>query len=207
MILGFMIHTLLFMIKPPSERLIAKVEMTKNRIFPLSIRSANLPQSIAHTISSIDEYWLWYYRFGHLPFKILNLLHKHSMVKGLPVIHEQSNTYEDCSTDKHQRDIFPTSTSRAKEHLELIHTDLCGLMQNQSIGGSFYFLTFIDDFKRKMWIYFLKKKSKTFSRLNELKCLIEKQYGKFIKEIRSYFGGEYDSHDFTDLCKQHGIER
>ena len=26
--------------KPPSKRLIAKVEMTKNRIFPLSLRSA-----------------------------------------------------------------------------------------------------------------------------------------------------------------------
>ena len=71
----------------------------------------------------------------------------------------------------------------------------------------FYFLAFIDDFSKVIWVYFLKKKSKTFSRLNELKCLIEKQYGNFIKEIRSYFGGEYDSHDFTDLCKQHGIER
>ena len=29
--------------KPPSKRLIAEVEMTKNRIFPLSLRSANLP--------------------------------------------------------------------------------------------------------------------------------------------------------------------
>ena len=29
--------------KPPSKRLIAKVEMTKKRIFPLSLRSVNLP--------------------------------------------------------------------------------------------------------------------------------------------------------------------
>ena len=67
--------------KPPSQRLIAKVEMNKNRIFHLSLRSANLPQSVAHIVSSQDESWLWHYIFGHLPFKSLNLLHKQSMVK------------------------------------------------------------------------------------------------------------------------------
>ena len=41
--------------KLPSKRLIAKFEMTKNRIFPLSLRSANLPHPIAHTVSSQDE--------------------------------------------------------------------------------------------------------------------------------------------------------
>ena len=44
--------------KPPSERLIAKVEMTKNRIFPLSLRSANLTYSVAHTISILDDSFL-----------------------------------------------------------------------------------------------------------------------------------------------------
>ena len=61
--------------KPPSKRLIAKVEMTKNRIFPLSLRSANLPHHVVHTVSSQDESWLWHCRFGHLPFESLNLLH------------------------------------------------------------------------------------------------------------------------------------
>ena len=61
--------------KPPSKRLIAKVEMTKNRIFPLSLRSSNLPQYVAHAFSSLDESWLGHCRFGHLPFKSLNLLH------------------------------------------------------------------------------------------------------------------------------------
>ena len=40
--------------KRPNKRLIAKVEMTKNIIFPLSLRSANLSQSISHTISCLD---------------------------------------------------------------------------------------------------------------------------------------------------------
>lgn len=115
--------------KAPSRRLLAKVEMTKNRIFPLNLRSAILPQSCAHTVSSQDETWLWHYRYGHLPFQSLSHLQKKSMVKGLPVMNEQSSSCEDCILGKHQRDSFPPSTNRAKEHLELVHMDLCGPMQ------------------------------------------------------------------------------
>ena len=152
--------------------------MTKNRIFPLSLESANLPQYVSHTVSILDESWLCHYKkfwvITRLPFKSLNLLHKQSMVKGLPVIHEPSSTCEDCITGKHQRDNFPTSTSRAKANLEIVHIDLCGPKQTQSIRGSFYFMTFIDDFSKKTWIYFIGYKSKTFSRFKEFKALTEK---------------------------------
>ena len=40
---------------PPNMRLIAKVEMTKNGIFPLSLRSSNLAQFVSHIVSSLDE--------------------------------------------------------------------------------------------------------------------------------------------------------
>ena len=80
-------------------------------------------------------------------------------------------------------------------------------MQTQSIGGSFYFLTFIDDFSRKTWIYFLRHKSETFSKFKDFKAFTEKQSGKSIKMLRLDGGGEYDSHEFTDLCKKHGIQR
>ena len=78
-------------------------------------------------------------------------------------------------------------------------------MQTQSIGGSFYFLTFIDDFSRKIWIYFLRNKSYTFSMFKEFKDLTKKKSGNFIKVLRSDGGGEYDSCAFLDFYKQHGI--
>ena len=56
------------------------------------------------------------------------------------------------------------------------------------------FLTFIDDFSRKIWIYLLKNKSESFSRFKEFKAFTEKQFGKFIKMLSSDGGGEYDSH-------------
>jgi transposase InsO family protein len=80
-------------------------------------------------------------------------------------------------------------------------------MQNQSIGGSFYFLTFIDDFSRKVWVYFLKHKSETFARFNEFKVEEEKQSGRFVKVLRSDGEGEYDSRESVDFCKHHGIKK
>ena len=77
--------------------------------------------------------------------------------------------------------------------LEIVHTDLCCPMQTKSLGGSHYFLTFIDDYSRKTWVYFLMKKYETFSKFEEFKAMVEKQSGHQIKILRSDRGGEYDS--------------
>jgi hypothetical protein len=47
-------------------------------------------------------------------------------------------------------------------------------MSQASIVGKLYFKTFIDDHKRKVWTYFLGKKSKAFKSFNEWKVLDEK---------------------------------
>jgi transposase InsO family protein len=78
-------------------------------------------------------------------------------------------------------------------------------MQTNSIGGSFYFLTFIDDFSRKIWIYFLRHKSETSTKFKEFKAEAEKQSGKYIKALGSDGGGEYNSREFANFCKSQGI--
>ena len=82
--------------------------------------------------------------------------------------------------------------------------DLCKTSQLVEV---FYFLTFIDDFSRKVWVYFLKHKSDTFTYFKEFKAEAKKQSGKFVKVLRSDGGGEYDSREFVDFCKQHGIKK
>jgi hypothetical protein len=68
-----------------------------------------------------------------------------------------------------------------------------------------YYLTFIDDYSRKTWIYFLKTKSEVFKRFQEFRALVENQSGKRIKVLRSDNGGEYSSRQFVYFCAQHGI--
>jgi hypothetical protein len=103
------------------------------------------------------------------------------MVKGLPIFKEKIPPCESCMLGKHKRTSFSQSSTQAKQHIELVHTDLCGPMQIESIGGRFYFLTFIDDFNRKISIYFLRHKSETFAKFKEFKVEAEKQSEKYIK--------------------------
>jgi transposase InsO family protein len=70
-----------------------------------------------------------------------------------------------------------------------------------------YYVIFIDDFSRKTWIYFLKTKSETFSKFQEFKTFIENQTGRHIRALRTDNGGEFDSHDLDDLCRDSGIKR
>ena len=83
-----------------------------------------------------------------------------------------------CLMRKQCRESFPKrSENRAKDVLEIIHSDVCGPMENVSIGGSRYFLTFTDDFSRYTFVYFLKNKSDVLKYFKEFVTMAEKQIG------------------------------
>ncbi|CAL2276446.1 unnamed protein product [Prunus armeniaca] len=65
----------------------------------------------------------------------------------------------------------------------------------------------MDDFSRKVWVYFMKQKFEVFAKFEEWKTETENQTGRKIKYLRSDNGGEYTSNEFTDYCKQEGITR
>jgi hypothetical protein len=81
--------------------------------------------------------------------------------------------------------------------LEMVHSDVFGLVTMPSLGGSMYYISFIDDFSRKTWIYFLRKKSYIFERFKEFKALVENQTKKRIKVLRTDNGGEFCGNEFV----------
>ena len=85
------------------------------------------------------------------------------MVEGFPNIINSYDKCEACILGKQNRLPFNSKNyRRARYPLELVHTDLVSPMQVTSIGGSTYFMTFIDDFSHRTWVYFLKNKSEAF---------------------------------------------
>jgi transposase InsO family protein len=80
-------------------------------------------------------------------------------------------------------------------------------MPSSSISGYVYYVSFIDDYSRKTWIYFLKTKDEVFSKFKEFKALIENLSERKIKILRSDNGGEYTSKEFVNFCKDVGIKR
>lgn len=94
---------------------------------------------------------------------------------------------------------------RAKEMLKLIHSDLCGVMDKESWGGAKYFLTFVDDNSKKIFVYFLKSKSQVCQVLKDFQALVETQLGKKIKILRTDNGTEYVNNDLKNHLRQCGI--
>ena len=91
--------------------------------------------------------------------------------------------------------------------MEIIHTDVCGPMQTATVSGNRYFLTFIDDYSRMCWVYFMRQKSEVFNIFKKFKMMVELQCGYKINKIRSDSGGEYTSIDFNCFCESMGLER
>lgn len=115
---------------------------------------------------------------------------------------------EDCVYGKTHRVGFGSAKHVTREKLEYIHSDLWGAPSvPNSLGNCQYFITFIDDYTRKVWIYFLKKKDEAFKTFVEWKKMVENQSNKKVKKLRTDNGLEFCNQEFDGFCKLEGVVR
>jgi hypothetical protein len=179
-------------------------QMATNKLYPI-IAEAKLAclQSKCEDITN-----LWHCRYGHLNFKSLIHLQQKNMVRGLPKLEDSKQVCSDCLIGKQHRDSIPkTSNCSSTIRLELVHSDICGPITPASNSNSRYILTFIDDFSRKTWIYFLLNKSSALDQFKNFRSMVEKETGEVIACLRTYRGGEFTSIDFRNYCEENGIKR
>lgn len=112
-----------------------------------------------------------------------------------------------CDLGKNIKKYFPNSDNRSKGALDLILSYVCGIMPIKSLGGLMYYVTFIDDFSHKTWIYLLKTKDEVFDKFEEFKFEVENLIHKKIKILRFDNGGEYTSKEILFFYKKVEIKR
>ena len=91
--------------------------------------------------------------------------------------------------------------------MDYVHSNLWGIAKIQSQSGNRYFVSFIDDYFKKVWIYLLKNNSDAFGKFKEWKLLFENQTSNQVKVLRTDNGIEYCNANFDEFCKAHGILR
>jgi hypothetical protein len=158
-------------------------------------------------IASGEKVMLWHQRLGHIREKGLRLPHNNGMVEGISNCSLDFYFYEHCLYRKQNQVRFPSGATRAEEILQLVHNDVFGPMSIPSLGKSVYYVSFIDDFSRNIWIYFLRKKYEVFDRFKEFKALVENQTEKIIKVLRIDNGREFCGNEFEKFCKKCSIAR
>jgi hypothetical protein len=167
---------------------------------PKSIRTIFMSQS-----NDISR--LWHEIFGHLNYKYLHQLRKENMVEGLPAIKFTSGVCQGCIHGKHPEKNFDKGKAkRDYSPLGLIHSDITDPFLQPSINKARYVLTFIDDFSRFTWVFFLKLKSEVFECLIEFKALAENEFGCKIKILCTDNVGDYFNKYVHKICIDAGIQ-
>ena len=100
-------------------------------------------QALVHDLVEPNE--LWHRRLAHVHYKALPIASK--AVEGLPEFQaKHDGVCKGCAKGKNAKKTFPSSKSKAKGILEIIHFDACGPMSSNSLSGYAYYVSFIDEF-------------------------------------------------------------
>ena len=134
---------------------------------------------------------LWHQRLRRIGEKGFQSLQGKCMVEGMSNCNLDFDLCEHCLYGKQDQVKFPSGASRAKEILELIHSDVFGPVPVPSLGGSLYYVSFIDDFSRNTWLYFLKKNQRFSANSRSTRLQQKTKQRKKIKVLRTDNGGEF----------------
>jgi hypothetical protein len=106
-------------------------------------------------------------------------IHQDGLLQSLDF--ESFDTCEACLIGKMAKTPFNGFVERASDLLEIIHSDVCGLMSLHVRDEFHYFATFTDDLSRYGYIYLMRQKSETFEKFEEFQNKVENHHNKKIK--------------------------
>lgn len=156
--------------------------------------------AVAETNTDVN---LWHQRLGYMSEKGMKMLSKGKLPKLKSI---NLDIYESYILGKQKMVSFlKTGRTPKAGKLELVHTDLWGPSPIASLGGSRYYITFIDDSSRKVSVCFLKNKSDVFESFKKWKAMVETEIDLKVKCLRSDNGGECIDGEFNEYCAAHGI--
>ena len=137
---------------------------------------------------------LWHMRLGHVGEKVLQTLVKQVLLKGVNSC--KLEFCEHCVMGKQTRVKFGSTIHDPKRIINYVYNDVWGPTKTTSLGGMHYFVTFVDDYSRKLWVYLMKNKNEVLGISLKWKKMVQTQTGRKVKRIRSDNGGEYKNDSF-----------
>nr|KYP61936.1 Retrovirus-related Pol polyprotein from transposon TNT 1-94 [Cajanus cajan] len=148
--------------------------------------SMHVSSGLKRCVMNEDSSMLWHRRLGHISIDRIKRLVNDGVLSTLDFA--DFETCVDCIKGK-QTNKSKKGAKRSSNILEIIHTDIC--CPDMDANSPRYFITFIDDYSRYMYLYLLRSKDEALDAFKVFKAEVELQCGKQIKIVRSDRGGEY----------------
>ncbi|PKU86422.1 Retrovirus-related Pol polyprotein from transposon TNT 1-94 [Dendrobium catenatum] len=144
----------------------------------------------------------WHARLGHPQDRKIQHL-----AQQIPEIHLHShnNVCISCNVSKSHKQTFARSISVCNKPFQLVHSDVWGPSPSLSFNGFRFYVIFVYDFTRFMWLYLLQTKAEVFTKFQQFCALVNTKFNSKIQTLRTDGGGEYNSSVFRDFLLQQGI--
>jgi len=140
--------------------------MNGSMIVMKGIRNRNLCYLKGSTVTGVltivvnsneDATKLWYIRLGHAGEKFKQVLGKQDLLNGAKTC--KLKFCEHRVLIKKMKVKFDTTIHCIRGILDYVRKDVWGPSKNASLRRKYYFVSFIDDYSRRKWVYTMSQKS------------------------------------------------
>jgi hypothetical protein len=171
------IHPKYFFIKDRVTKSILLKGWRHSGLYPLPSESNKYAFGVAPSFAR------WHGRLGHPSTPIVS-----RVIKGnkLPCLDESKaeSVCDACQQAKSHQLPYNKSFSVSHHPLELIHFNVWGSAP-ESIGRKKYYVSFIDDCSKFMWLYLIKHKSEVFHVFQQFQTLVERQFDRKLITVQT----------------------
>jgi hypothetical protein len=168
-----------------------------------SVPDTSLPRAFLSKIAK-RSYKEWHDCFNHLNKTDLSRLPR--MVDGMEITSDQAPTCIPCIVGKSKLDPYPVSKRVVTRNAELISTDWWGPVSVPSHEGCHYFLSFVDHYSGKSWVFPFTRKAEIQQLTKDFIQYIYNQCGRNIGTLRTDQGSNYQATSLRNILKERGIQ-
>jgi hypothetical protein len=166
------------------------------------IFSLRLPVTVVSAAtSSSPSLSLWHSLLGHASSSRVQQLVSRGLLG--PVSKDNFDCVS-CQLGKQLALPFQNSESMSTGIFYLIHSDVWGPSPINSLGGSRYFVVFVDDYFRYSWVFLIRSRDELLNIYRNFANMVKTQFSKTIKVFRSDNARELTQHAFEHILYSHG---